>query len=114
MNRLMVVVALLAFATACGGRKPQGPAWPAASTTAEDGGESLEPRPSASYAAALEKSQDKVEDKKPAADASEDKPAAAATTTADEKKPSAPPETATSETDDILMTDEIVIEIEEE
>jgi hypothetical protein len=65
MRRLLFIVAVTAFA-GCGNAKAAGPKWPAPSTTAEDGGESLEPKPTATYAAALEKSAE-AEEKKPEA-----------------------------------------------
>jgi hypothetical protein len=108
MRRLLFIVAVTAFA-GCGNAKAAGPKWPAPSTTAEDGGESLEPRPSATYAAAIEKSAEAEEDK-PEVKATEDK--AAATKTEDK------PATTTTEdkpatVEDVMMTEEIIIEIEE-
>jgi hypothetical protein len=93
----------------CGSAKAAGPKWPAPSTTAEDGGESLEPKPTATYAAALEKSAEA--EKKPEAKDIEDKPAA---TTTDDKPATTPStEDKPATTDDVMMTEEIVIEIEE-
>ncbi|HEX5064103.1 MAG TPA: hypothetical protein VFV99_32225 [Kofleriaceae bacterium] len=109
MGRLLIVVAsgALAGAGACGHSNASGPKWPEPSKTAEDGGESIEPRPSASYAAAVEKSDDNDEDKpaasstsSPASSTSEDKPATTST-----------PTTPTSE--DVFQTDEIIIEIDD-
>jgi hypothetical protein len=109
MRRLLFIVAVTAFA-GCGNAKAAGPKWPAPSTTAEDGGESLEPKPTATYAAALEKSAE-AEEKKPEAKDTEDKPAA---TTTDEKPATTPTtEDKPATTDDVMMTEEIVIEIEE-
>lgn len=107
MHRWLSLVALVAL-VACGHGKARGPAWPEPSTTAEDGGESIEPRPSGTYAAAIEKSSD-AEDDKPAAEASEDTPAAVAS----EDMPAATPAAMQPPTEDVLMTEEIIIEIEE-
>jgi hypothetical protein len=107
MRRVVIAIALLA--SACGSRKASGPAWPEPSTTAEDGGESIEPRPTATYAAALEKSDAKAEEKTTAA-ASDEKPAASESKT-DEKPATSSESSPTLE--EILMTEEIIIEIEE-
>lgn len=107
MRRLLLVVALGAALAGCGRSKASGPKWPEPSKTADDGGESIEPRPSATYAAAVEKSAD-VEDKKPepaetpAPAASEDKPAAATA-----------PAATTPASEEVITTEEIVIEIED-
>jgi len=102
--RGLVLVALLA---ACGHSKASGPKWPEPSTTADDGGESLEPRPSSTYAAAIEKS----------ADADEAKPAAATTSTTTtptaDDKPATTPATTTAPSDDVFMSEEIIIEIDD-
>jgi len=107
MGRLLIVVASGALAGACGHSKASGPKWPEPSTTAEDGGESIEPRPSSAYAAVVEKSDDVATDKPAAASTSsstsspsEDKPATMST-------PSAPT------SDDVFQTDEIIIEIDD-
>ncbi|HEY5945582.1 MAG TPA: hypothetical protein VIV40_08820 [Kofleriaceae bacterium] len=102
MHRLILVAAL----AACSHSKASGPKWPEPSTTAEDGGESIAPRPSTTYAAAIEKSAD-VEDDKPAAAV----PATPAAATGDDK-PAATPAAAPS-TDDVIMTEEIIIEIDD-
>jgi hypothetical protein len=103
MRWLLLVIAI----AACGPAKSKGPAWPAASTTAEDGGESIAPRPSATYAAAVERSAD-VEEDKPAettsataAPASEDKPA----TTPTMSQPTS--------AEDVFQAEEIIIEVED-
>src|SRR5688572_16975395 len=83
MRRLSLLVAI-AFA-GCGSSKAKGPAWPAPSTTAEDGGESIAPQPSATYAAAIEKSAE-PDEAKPA-----DATAGATTTTPTEDKPATTP-----------------------
>jgi hypothetical protein len=102
-----VVVAILLGAAACHGATQSGPAWPAPSTTAEDGGESIAPH-EASVTAAVEKSPDAdKDDDKPAAE--EVKPAAVDDDTPETPlvAPTAPPD------DDPIITDEIIIEIED-
>jgi hypothetical protein len=103
MRRLLLVVALVG----CGHSKASGPAWPEPSKTADDGGESIAPQPSATYAAVVEKSAD-VEEAKPATTeaakpvaATEDKPATTA------------PATTTPATDEVITTEEIIIEIDD-
>lgn len=105
MRRVLVALVLLA---ACGSPAPKGPAWPAPAESDEDGGESLEPRPSAKYAAAVEKSAE-PEPEKPASDEP-----AAATSKPGTDTPEVTPEPAETSIDDILMTEEIVIEIDDE
>lgn len=107
MRRVFVALVLLA---ACGSSQVKGPAWPAPSTTAEDGGESLDPRPSAKYAAAVEKSAEPEPEKKD----SDEEPTVAAEDEESEDTPEATPAAAQSPDDEELMTEEIVIEIEEE
>ena len=103
MRGLLLVVLL----AACGHSKASGPKWPEPSTTAEDGGESLDPRPSSTYAAAIEKSPD----------ADDDKPAAATTTTTTttttDDKPASTPATTQTPSDDVFMSEEIIIEIDD-
>lgn len=112
MRRVLLVISVSALALGCSGAKPSGPAWPAPSTTAEDGGESIEPR-STSVAAAIEKSAEPTPsaDDKPAAEDGkpETKPADADDT------PEAEAQAGTSLDDEnVMMTEEIVIEIEDE
>ncbi len=105
-------VCLAAITVACGAPKPSGPAWPAASTTADDGGESIEPR-STAVTAAVEKSADAKEDKpaKSAGDAGKlEVPAAAA----DDKPATVGPPQSAPVVDDVIMTDDMIIEIDEE
>lgn len=103
---------------ACAGTKPAGPAWPAPSTTAEDGGESLEPRAN-SVATAVEKS---AGSKSADSTSNDDEPSAG-----DDAKPAAgkpDPESADAPADadesedpiadEVILGDEIVIEIEDE
>lgn len=49
----------LALVAACGGRTANGPAWPKAAETEEDGGESLDPQ-HASNVAAVERAEDRT------------------------------------------------------
>lgn len=108
--RLVATLIVVALAAGCGKTKASGPAWPAPSTTAEDGGESLEPQ-STTVATSLEKADDKTEvDKAPAAAAEPtDKPAAA--TEAEKPATVTPPTQPTS--DEVIMSEEIIIEIDE-
>jgi hypothetical protein len=102
------VVAILFALAACHGSKQSGPAWPAPSTTGDDGGESIAPRET-TVAAAVEKSADaKDDDEKPAAEAA--KPADAS----EEKPAETAPQTPITPVDDVIITDDIVIEIEDD
>lgn len=110
MRRVLVAWVLLA---ACGSSAPKGPAWPAPAESDEDGGEPLDPRPSAKYAAAVEKSADREPEKgkdkeKPAAE----EPAARSDTSATSSE--ATPEPTETADDDLPITEEIVIEIDGE
>lgn len=101
MVRVAIVVGLLAGCSA----HAKAPAWPKQSVKDTDGGESLAPRTPAAVAA-IEDADDAVEvDAKP--DVKPDKP----------DKPKATPETpkgtATAVPDEPIMTDEIVIEIDD-
>ena len=107
MGRLLIVVASGALASACGHPNASGPKWPAPSTTADDGGESIEPKPSSSYAAAIEKSADVDEDKPEAASTS----SSSSTTTEDKPATTSTPTAPTTE--DVFQTDEIIIEIDD-
>jgi len=101
--RLGLLVIALA---ACSSPAAAGPSWPKATAREVDGGESLAPRAAARAIAAL------VEDDKPADKAADKSPAASTGTggTAD-KPPAATPSALTP--DDPIMTEEIVIEIED-
>jgi hypothetical protein len=103
MRRLLLALALIG----CGNAKASGPKWPEPSTTAEDGGESIAPRPSATYAVVAEKAAE-TEEAKPTPTATEAKPAAAAT----DDKPAATP-TTTAPAEEVITTEEIVIEIDD-
>ncbi len=104
-----VLLAILVASAGCHGSKASNPAWPAPSTTADDGGESLAPRQT-SVAAAVEKSADDKnddEDDKPAA--TDAKPAAAT----DIKEITPEPQPGVT-TDEPIITDELIIEIEDD
>jgi hypothetical protein len=104
-----LIVALAALVAGCHKPAATGPAWPAPSKTADDGGESIAPH-STTVAASVEKSAD-VEDKadKPAADTSA-KPTA--TASEPEKAPTLTPPTQPKD-DEVIMSEEIIIEIDE-
>jgi hypothetical protein len=107
MRGLLLVILASAPIAACGPSRASGPKWPEPSATAEDGGESIAPHPSATYAAAIEKS----------ADASDDKPAAETTSSsaaASDDKPTTPtPSVSQPVIEDVFMTEEIIIEIDD-
>jgi hypothetical protein len=86
--RVLFVIALAAAMSACSAHGSTGPAWPRSAARGADGGESLAPRAAARAIAAI------VEDDRAADRAAAAAPAAAA------------PE-------DPLMTEEIVIEVED-
>jgi hypothetical protein len=94
---------------ACGGSPDPGPAWPKPQASETDGGESLEPRQASSVAAI-----EKAEDAKPSA--TEPAPASptAAPAAAPAATPDAPAPEAPKELEDVLTTEEIVIEIEDD
>jgi hypothetical protein len=104
MRRLLIVCVL----AACGHSSASGPKWPEASVKEEDGGESLEPRPSATYAAAVEKSEDDKDDK-PAAASSDETPEAPES----DDKPATTSAPTQPANDDVITTEEIIIEIED-
>lgn len=103
-----VVVAILLAAGACHGAKQTGPAWPAPSTTEDDGGESIAPRDHT--VAVVEKSADDVDDDEKVKPADAAKPAVA---TDDKPAPPAAQPT-TPEVDEVIITDDIIIEIDDE
>jgi hypothetical protein len=102
MRRILLVLAV----AACTHSAATGPAWPKQHAKDDDGGESLAPRdPAKSVAVAAETSDD---DAKPAAtDAPAEKPAAAPA--ADGGAAAAAP--ATAQPEDVIQTEEIVIEV---
>jgi hypothetical protein len=107
MARLVAVLTLVTL-VACGASNRE-PAWPKRTDPEVDGGESLAPRTASVVAAsATEKKETKTEEK---AD-DKDKPADAKA--ADKDKPAdAKPTTTTITTDDVIIIDDIIIEIEE-
>lgn len=112
MRRVLLVLSLSALALGCSGAKPTGPAWPAPSTTAEDGGESIEPR-STSVATAIEKSADP----EPSADdepAAEDAKPEAKPAEADDKAEAEAAAGTSLDDENVMMTEEIIIEVEDE
>lgn len=103
------VIGALVASAGCGRGQTHGPAWPEPSKTAEDGGESIDPHATATYASAIERSAEP--------DPVEDKPSAAATEPAadgdgDDDKDD-PDASSSSSDEDAVMTDEIIIEIED-
>jgi len=105
-----VLLSLLAAVSlaACSHAKPTGPAWPAPDKTEpeEDGGESIAPHQSSTVAAAIEKS-DEPEAKK------DDEPdAATPETKKDDSAPALSPPSQPSN-DDVIFSDEIIIEIDD-
>lgn len=103
--RRLALLAVFALA-ACSHAKAKGPAWPEPSKTADDGGESLAPHEASPIAAAIEKSNDATPD-------ADDKPAAAAPAAAVEDKPATVSQPTTPASDDTIMSDEIIIEIDD-
>ena len=103
MRRWLLVVAL----AGCGHSKASGPAWPEASKTAEDGGESIAPQPTATYAAVAEKATEPEEDK------ADDKPAATPAATTSDDKPATMPAATTTAPEEVITTEEIIIEIDD-
>lgn len=107
MGRLLAVVALVTLVAGCGAGRERGPAWPTRSESDVDGGESLAPR-TTSVVAASETKKDapkKTEETAVTTEGAEkpaDKPADAKATTA-----------VTAPSDDVIIIDDIVIEIEE-
>lgn len=99
MSRLGILV--VTWLVACGG-SPTGPAWPERQDPEEDGGESLEPHASA---VAVEASSTKDEPAVEVAELIEDvfliTPAATS------------PEATPADPEEVIMTEEITIEIEE-
>jgi len=105
--RLGLLVIVLA---GCSTPAASGPAWPKARVRPSDGGESLAPRPAARAIAAI------VEDDKPADKAAADKPAVpspGSTAGSAAEKPATITPAAAPAADDPIMTDDIVIEIDD-
>lgn len=110
MRGCVTVLVCVLAAAGCQRSAATGPAWPAPAITDDDGGESLEPRQT-SVATALEKADDD-EPVEPVVEAA--KPAAT-------PAPAAEPETAAAvspptqpTTDEVIIHEEIIIEIEDE
>jgi len=105
--RLGLLVIVLA---GCSTPAAPGPAWPKPAVQTSDGGESLAPRPAARAIAAI------VEDDKPADKVATDKPAAPPAGSPGGSavdKPAAITPAAAAPADDLIMTEDIVIEIED-
>ena len=107
--RVLFVIALAAYGSACSVHGPAGPSWPRAATHEVDGGESLAPRAAARAIAAI------VEEDRVADRAVADKPAAAAapamaapTGTGDRAAPPAAPAP-----EELMTGEEIVIEVDD-
>lgn len=109
--RVLFLIALAAWGAACSAHGPAGPSWPRPATREVDGGESLAPRPEARAIAVLveeDRSADRAVADKPAA------PAPAQVTTpaggAGGDRAAAAPAAAS---EDPLITEEIVIEVDD-
>lgn len=102
-----LLLAIVVAASGCHGAKQTGPAWPAPSTTADDGGQSIEPRPT-SVATSVEKSADNDDEDDKKADA----PAAKSAAT-DEKPASTPTLPSAQPTEPVMLDDEIIIEVDD-
>lgn len=92
---------------ACGGSRAGGPAWPAPRAAETDGGESLAPRQPSAVAAIEE-----AEDATPTPVTTPVAPALPATPAAAKPDKPSSPEAAAAK-DEVLMTEEIIIEIED-
>jgi len=100
MRRALVLV----FLTGCAGSAGNGPAWPKAHDAEADGGESLAPH-TAKAVATIGVGVD-LDEAKPAV-------AAPAATSAGTAEGSAAPAVTTPATDEVINTEEIIIEIDE-
>jgi hypothetical protein len=101
MRRLLLVVALVG----CTHATSSGPAWPKERTTAGDGGESIAPRESAK---SVEVAIETADDTDKPADKPDDKPAEKPAPVTEGGAPAAP---AAAATEDVITTEEIVIEV---
>ncbi len=102
LRAAMLIVLLSIPATACAGSS-RTPRWPKSHVAETDGGESLAPR-QASSVAAIDKTADvEVKDDKPAAK----------TEKAAEVAPTTSPAVTPPAVDDVITTEDIVIEIDE-
>jgi len=107
MRGSLSVVLALALATGCHRAKPTVPAWPAPSTTADDGGESIDPHPTA-VATSIEKSGDDDEVVGPTTEI-----VAKPTATVEVDKPATVSPPVQSTPDEVIMSEEIIIEIDD-
>ena len=103
----VAVLAVAIAATGCHQAKPVALAWPTPSTTADDGGESIEP--ATTVASAVEKTDDAAVEAAPAAEIVA-KPGAAA---AEPEKPATVSPPTQPASDEVIMSEEIIIEIED-
>jgi len=103
MRRLWLLLALAACS-----HGTHGPAWPAASTTGDDGGESIAPREASKVAAATGESAE-PDEAKPTAPAATVTDKAPTTDAATPAAAPAPPPTV----EDIFINEEITIEIDD-
>lgn len=103
--RLALVMIVLA---ACSSAPPAGPAWPKLSPRADDGGESIAPREGARALAAIE--EDRPAER--AIEAAAAVQGAAPTAAAGGKPTATTPASDPAIPEDLLMTEEIVIEVE--
>jgi hypothetical protein len=113
MRFVMLLAAVLLVA--CGSRSSAGPAWPKPSIDETDGGESLAPRQA--EAVAVEKSKDAEPDVAADADPTETDDAEAADTGEPDADATDSPADASADDaadDEILETEELVIEIEDD
>jgi hypothetical protein len=114
MVRLLLLVVVLA---GCGGASTHGPAWPAPSTTAEDGGESIAPK-NTELAAIADKPSPVAtpvaadEEATPTAESAEVKTSPKTSPAGVETPDAADDDSATDDT--LTIHDEIVIEIDDE
>jgi len=92
--------------TACGHPKASGPAWPAPSTTADDGGESIAPRETKVAAAPAPV---EAPEEKPAAPTA----AAPAAKTGDTPAPATAPAATPPTVEDLLINEDVIIEIDD-
>jgi hypothetical protein len=102
-----LVGVLVGMLVGCGGAPERGPAWPKASPSETDGGESLAPRQPSSVAA-IEEAGDATPSAAPPASAAAAAPAAAPAR-ADKPAAESPP----PREPDVLTTEDIIIEIDD-
>lgn len=109
MRRLLLAAALAGALIGCSRANASGPKWPAPSTTGEDGGESLAPKPGAGYAVAIEKS----DEPEPKADEATDDKDAAPDADSSDAEPAAS-DADEPEADEPIETEAITIEIDDD